>query len=328
MYYSMSTQTSTTRTRGARQRKTRKRVLIFCYAGDFEGITMAAMKSQSEKYTAPQKYLTSETRDRVLDLIKERKITQSDLAKKAGLQESTLSRFLQGRIKKLGDGSLIKLARALNVSTDFLLGETDIPDRLNYDIDELGLSAEAAKLLFTRRVDPEMLNQLIENPRFPKLLLLLKSYQDNSLQAGYQSMNNIMGTWSSLLLGQAKNYPEDAQAATEAAKFVDNHRFPPVATEKNRIQNLFMLIVQDLKQGFAPQPKKQDPVTTKFMEKLRQRYSKGEETLDLRKIRKEGIVDSIIEIIAETGIPPKLLSELQSILLRLFTSYEGNRNDK
>ena len=289
---------------------------------------MAAMKSQSGKYTAPQKYLTSETRDRVLDLIKERKITQSDLAKKAGLQESTLSRFLQGRIKKLGDGSLIKLARALNVSTDFLLGETDIPDRLNYDIDELGLSAEAAKLLFTRRVDPEMLNQLIENPRFPKLLLLLKSYQDNSLQAGYQSMNNIMGTWSSLLLGQAKNYPEDAQAATEAAKFVDNHRFPPVATEKNRIQNLFMLIVQDLKQGFAPQPKKQDPVTTKFMEKLRQRYSKGEETLDLRKIRKEGIVDSIIEIIAETGIPPKLLSELQSILLRLFTSYEGNRNDK
>ena len=307
---------------------TNKHVFIFCYAGDFEGKTMAAMKSQSEKYTAPLKYLTSETRDRILDLIKERKITQSDLAKKAGLQESTLSRFLQGRIKKLGDGSLIKLARVLNVSTDFLLGETDIPDRLNYDIDELGLSAEAAKLLFTRRVDPAILNQLIENPRFPKLLLLLKSYQDNSLQAGYQSMNNIIGTWSSLLLGQAKNYPEDAQAATEAAKFVDNHRFPPVATEKNRIQNLFMLIVQDLKQGFAPQPKKQDPITTKIMEKLRQRYSKGEETLDLRKIRKEGIVDSIKEIIAETGISPKLLSELQSILLRLFTSYEGNRNDK
>lgn len=307
---------------------TNNHVFIFCYTGDFEGITMAAKKSQSEKYTAPQKYLTSETRDRIQDLIKERKITQSDLAKKAGMQESTLSRFLQGRIKKLGDGSLIKLARVLNVSTDFLLGETDIPDRLNYDIDELGLSAEAAKLLFTRRVDPAILNQLIENPRFPKLLLLLKSYQDNSLQAGYQSMNNIIGTWSSLLLGQAKNYPEDAQAATEAAKFVDNHRFPPVATEKNRIQNLFMLIVQDLKQGSAPQPKKQDPVTTKFMEKLRQRYSIGEEALDLRKVQKEGIVDSIIEIIAETGISPKLLSELQSILLRLFTSYEGNRNDK
>lgn len=289
---------------------------------------MIAKRTPSDKYTAPQKYLTADTRDRILDLIKEKKITQSDLAKKADLQESTLSRFLQGRIKKLGDESLIKLARALNVSTDFLLGETDIPDRLNYDIDELGLSAEAAKLLFIRIVDPVMLNQLIENPRFPKLLLLLKSYQDNSLQEGYQSMNNIMGTWSSLLLSQAKNYPEDAQAATEAAKFVDNHRFPPVATEKNRIQNLFMLIVQDLKQGYAPQPKKQEPVTTKLMEKLRKKYSKGEEAVDLRRIKKEGIIDSIIEIIAETGIPPKLLSELQSVLLRLFTSYEGNRNDK
>ena len=32
---------------------------------------------------------------------------------------------------------------------DFLLGETNIPDRKNYDIAELGLSVEAAKNLYT-----------------------------------------------------------------------------------------------------------------------------------------------------------------------------------
>ena len=31
------------------------------------------------------------------------------------------------------------------VSTDFLLGETNIPDRKNYDIAELGLSVEAQR---------------------------------------------------------------------------------------------------------------------------------------------------------------------------------------
>ena len=39
--------------------------------------------------------------------------------------------------------------RLFNVSTDFLLGETNIPDRKNYDIAELGLSVEAAKNLYT-----------------------------------------------------------------------------------------------------------------------------------------------------------------------------------
>ena len=35
------------------------------------------------------------------------------------------------------------------ISTEFMLGETNIPDRKNYDIAELGLSVEAAKNLYT-----------------------------------------------------------------------------------------------------------------------------------------------------------------------------------
>ena len=50
---------------------------------------------------------------------------------------------------------VLKIARLFNVSTDFLLGETNIPDRKNYDIAELGLSVEAAKNLYTGRVNTE-----------------------------------------------------------------------------------------------------------------------------------------------------------------------------
>ena len=42
------------------------------------------------------------------------------------------------------------------MSTDFLLGETNIPDRKNYDIAELGLSVEAAKNLYTGRVNTDV----------------------------------------------------------------------------------------------------------------------------------------------------------------------------
>ena len=55
---------------------------------------------------------------------------------------------LKGQTEMLGDGYIIKIAKHFKVSTDFLLGETDIPNRKNYDIEELGISSGAAKLLY------------------------------------------------------------------------------------------------------------------------------------------------------------------------------------
>ena len=43
-----------------------------------------------------QAYLPGNTRDRILDLMKEYKITQADLAVRIGCSESKLSRFLSG----------------------------------------------------------------------------------------------------------------------------------------------------------------------------------------------------------------------------------------
>ena len=95
-----------------------------------------------------QTWLPGDTRQRIQDLIKDSSITQAELAGIIGLSESALSRYLKGQTEMLGDGYIIKISKHFNVSTDFLLGETDIPDRKNYDIEELGISAEAAKLLF------------------------------------------------------------------------------------------------------------------------------------------------------------------------------------
>ena len=91
-----------------------------------------------------QAYLPGTIRQRIQDQIKERKITQSDLAAAIGLADSSLSRFLSGKTDKIGDEYIIKIADFLGVSTDFILGQTDFPERRNYDIGELGLSYKAA----------------------------------------------------------------------------------------------------------------------------------------------------------------------------------------
>ena len=46
-------------------------------------------------------YLPGDTRQRIQDLIKDRKITQAELAENVGLSNSALSRYLQGNTKNL-----------------------------------------------------------------------------------------------------------------------------------------------------------------------------------------------------------------------------------
>lgn len=75
-----------------------------------------------------QTWLPGDTRQRIQDLIKDSNSTQADLAAVIGLSESALSRYLKGQTEMLGDGYIIRIAKHFNVSTDFLLGETDIPD--------------------------------------------------------------------------------------------------------------------------------------------------------------------------------------------------------
>ncbi|MFR3223435.1 MAG: helix-turn-helix domain-containing protein [Faecalibacterium sp.] len=96
-----------------------------------------------------QEYLPAPSNVRLADLMKEHNISQPELAKEIGCSKSTISRFISGAKRTLTHEQVLKIARLFNVSTDFLLGETNIPDRKNYDIAELGLSVEAAKNLYT-----------------------------------------------------------------------------------------------------------------------------------------------------------------------------------
>ena len=100
-------------------------------------------------------------RQRLADLMKYHKVSQTDLALKIGCGDSLLSRFLTGKTDKIGDENIIRIARVFNVSTDFLLGVTNVPDRKNYEIDELGLSAQAARNLYTGKVNAQVVNRLL-----------------------------------------------------------------------------------------------------------------------------------------------------------------------
>ena len=273
-------------------------------------------------------YLPGDTRQRIQDLIKNRKITQAELAEKVGLSNSALSRYLQGRTTNLGDGFIIRIAKYFDVSTDFLLGETDIPDRKNYDIEELRLSAETAKLLYTGKVDASVLNQLIEHPRFPQLLLLLARYRDETMIAGINAMNQILTFMRSLTLDQANLHPEDAVAVKNATQDLKLLATPPVTADTNTIQNLFMQIVRDIKKNAESNANEQQAATAEVLKQLRENLTKDGEAVNLSTISAEDLTTAVINTIAAAGIPEEKLSSLGDSFLNLLNNLKDPDYDK
>lgn len=156
-----------------------------------------------------KKWLPSDTRNRLIDLCKSRNISQSQLAGVIGVDRSALSRFLRGKTDSLSHEHVIQIARFFNVSTDFLLGETDDPGRINYDIAELGLTVKAAERLFTRKVDPAVLCRLLEHDRCGELIHEIGLYLDDTMAAGIAAQNQLFNSLSNLLRGHAAEHPED-----------------------------------------------------------------------------------------------------------------------
>lgn len=141
---------------------------------------------------------------RLAELREQKGLTKEELAERVGVSTSTLSRLESGQIQKFSDEMLTALAREFNVSADFLLGLTNIPDRKNYDIGELGLSALAARNLYTRKVNAEVVDLMLEHPKFATLTAMIAQYFDDTLAAGIVAQNQIFASMSELLMWQGQ----------------------------------------------------------------------------------------------------------------------------
>lgn len=275
-----------------------------------------------------QTWLPGDTRQRIQDLIKDSCNTQAELAGIIGLSESALSRYLKGQTEMLGDGYIIKIAKHFNVSTDFLLGETDIPDRKNYDIEEPGISAEAAKLLYTGRLDSRVLNLLLENPHFPQLLALLARYQNEIVRSGIAAMNQQLTFINSLLLAQAESVPDSAGAATQLAADLRDVRMPVINADTTAIQNLFMLIVRDIKEQGETIAADSNAVTAQVLQRLREELSKGQDSLDLRKITAEDLTGAVVRAVSIADIPEDALQGLGSAFKTVLDEMRNSTHDE
>lgn len=264
-------------------------------------------------------FLPGNIRQRLLDLMKHNNVSQTELARKIGCNDSLLSRFLSKKTDKLGDENIIRIARAFNVSTDFLLGVTTVPDRKNYEIDELGLSAQAARNLYTGKANAQVVNYLLESPRFLELTYILEQYFNDTVAAGYAAQNQLYATRSSLTRKSAKT-----KAAAQAANEINRLKTPVYQADLATIEKQFMMVVKEVKKEIGNDFAAIRAMTAEEAEKMFSEITKGQDMENLTVTPKQ-LSDLIIgSVVGMDCVDPDALNTLGEALTGLFQSTFDN----
>ena len=113
-------------------------------------------------------FLQGDIRDRIVELAKRKGENMEKLAQCVGITGSQMSRIINGKTLKVSHELVIAIATEFDVSTDFLLGLTSIPDRTR--LDELGLSEKAIRNLVSGRGNRKCVNHLLEDEELIRLM--------------------------------------------------------------------------------------------------------------------------------------------------------------
>ena len=239
-------------------------------------------------------YLPGTIGERLKDLRTDKGITIKELSEKAGVDYSTLSRIENGKIQKVADDIVLKLARFFNVSTDFLLGLTNIPDKKNYTAEELGLSADAVKNLYTGAVDNQVADLLLSNRDFAALTTALADYfnEKNAIDIAVQNQNHQNLAELYRLIG--RTHKDKRQRAYVKAKKELAQRQPLYKTELASLETQFSQTIQSIKKGLPSHIEEKKKMTKDVFDQMLQELTKGEDAPDILSVTPEEIVDAIL----------------------------------
>ena len=204
--------------------------------------------------------------ERITDLRTMTGLSQKELADRIDVPTSTLCRIEQGKIANVSNDVLIKLANFFNVSTDYLLGLTNVKFKKNVELSELGLTNKALFALLSGSVNGALLSRIIEHPHFVTLLDTADAYFKDAHKAGIQSRNDVINLATTSLKDFMKEHPENRMKISHDIRQLNAEKIGGDEADLNKLRNIFMSILKDIKADYGNTP--QDIGQTEFQEML------------------------------------------------------------
>ena len=214
-------------------------------------------------------YLPGTPGEIIGDLRTKAGLSKAELSKRTGIVSSQLSRIENGDTTHISSDILIKLAKEFNVSVDYILGLTIISIPRNYDISQLGLSENTVKALISKRIDVDILNQILEHKTFPYLLTMIKSYFDNSISYGVMARNELINFPTSTLADFSKENYERKKEIKEDIMFLKSQKLGEHEAELEKIKNTFVAILRDIQKNIENDTESPEPITSEQLKQIK-----------------------------------------------------------
>ena len=195
-------------------------------------------------------------------------VSDAELAKAFGINRSTIGRILKGETEKVSSQMIIDAAQYFGVSTDFLLGLTDMPDPMNHPVESFGLTEGAARAILSEDVNIGILNRLLENLRFCQLTQTMAYALEPDQTAGVMSYANILAHGESLFLEYMapsvkikRELKKDSQKI--AAKVID-----PNTVGNGQMLEEFRAVIQQIRKDMKMEKPLSVPVTRELLKEM------------------------------------------------------------
>ena len=261
-----------------------------------------------------QNYLPGTIRERLQELMKRKHIKQTDLAEKIGVDNATLSRFINGKTDKISPDAIVRMAKEFEVSTDFLLGVVNDPARKNYDIGEIGLTVDAARSLYTGKVNADVVNRLLTNDRFADTADQIALYLEDRLARGVAAQNEIYG----LACNQLKKLPETKKDADEIHSWISN----PHRDELNGITSSFEASLREIKKEYGSDNLKETQIMSReITREIFAEVMKGRDAHNPKVTAEEcaGVVTQVVS--NRLNMPEEKLGTFRKLMLMLMDPF-------
>ena len=259
-------------------------------------------------------YLPGTIRERLQELMKRRHIKQADLAEKIGVDNATLSRFINGKTDKISPDAIVRMAKEFEVSTDFLLGVVNDPARKNYDIGEIGLTVDAARNLYTGKVNADVVNCLLTNDRFADAADQIALYLEDRLARGVAAQNEIYG----LAYNQLKKLPDTKKDADEIHSWISN----PHRDELNGITSSFEASLREIKKEYGSDNLKETQIMSReITREIFAEVMKGRDAHN-PKVTAEECAGVVTQVVANRlNMPEEKLGTFRKLMLMLMDPF-------
>ena len=252
-----------------------------------------------------KEYLPGEAIDRIVELRTSHGYSQKDVADKIGIDRSTYSKIESGKTKTIGSHILKELADIYDVTSDFIMGINDTPDKTYYEIGQLGLSVEAAGNLYSKKIDPRVVNELLINDSFCKLTRLIASYLSGETEMATRTFNNIQEFKYQMIMELTENgeLPDD-DTIKEIRDGLKASKEPIGVYELKKIESMFTKSIREIKKKVSNEiDAEMQRLTKETLDTVKAKVFKNAKGRNLSNEEKKRVMENVLSKVLSNALP-------------------------